>query len=61
MGKKIEKPRYNVISFRVTDEDRKLIAEHAACSSQRVGHLAHELVMEGIRAKRAANGGRDSE
>lgn len=49
MGRCKEKPRCNVISFRVTDEEHVRIIEAAVGSKRDKGTLARELVLEGIR------------
>lgn len=48
MGRTKEKPRYNVVSFRISDDELVRITEHVARSKQPRGTVLRELVLAGV-------------
>jgi len=44
MGKYKENPKYNVVSIRVSDEERKIIRRLALSSNTSTAHLLREIL-----------------
>jgi hypothetical protein len=59
MGRRTERPRYNVISFRLCAEEMEQVLKCAESADQKRGDLARDLVMQGVRSRLA--GGSDAE
>lgn len=47
MGQMKENPRYNVISFRVTDEEKKQLEVLKAATGANMNDLIHTIVFKG--------------
>jgi len=51
MGKKAERPKRHVLSFRVTDEELREILEKQVAGGRRLGNFLHDMITAGIEAE----------